>query len=55
MIDVESRLAKIQRNALRSGRSSQLCWVYDERDELKGAHCDGVYFAREELMQYSTL
>ena len=56
MIDVkESRLAKVQRAALRAGRSINLQWQYDEQDTLKGAMCDGVWFGSAELMSLSTL
>ena len=51
----ESRLAKIQRAALAAGRSSQLSWQYDSRDEMIGAWCDGVFFDRAELLSLSTL
>ena len=55
MIDVESRLARTQRNALRAGRSSALKWKYNAQDAMLGAFCDGVWFARDELMALSTL
>ena len=56
MIDKkESRLAKTQRSALAAGRSSNLSWTYDSREEMTGAWCDGQFFDRTELMSFSTL
>jgi len=56
VIDIkDSRLASVQRNALRHGRSTCLSWRYSEKDEMQGAFCDGVWFGREELLSLSTL
>ena len=56
VIDVaDSRLAKTQRLALAAGRSTTLKWEYDDKDQLKGVVCDGVWFGREELMSLTTL
>ena len=56
VIDVtESRLARTQRAALLAGRSTEIKWQYDDKDEMIGAICDGVWFAREELLALSTL
>jgi hypothetical protein len=48
-----SRLAQVQMDALREGRDNSLKFVYDERDELTGANCDGVFFSRDDLRKMS--
>ena len=55
LIDTESRLKATQRVALQNKRSTQLSWLYNDKDEMIGAFCDGQWFARDELMSLSTL
>ena len=55
MIDVESRLAQTQRLALKAGRPTTLKWIYNPKDEMTGAWCDGIWFPKGELMALSTL
>ena len=50
-----SRLALTQRTARQQGRSTALSWIYDENDEMVGAHCDRAWFERSELLALSTL
>ena len=53
--NAETRLAKTQRTALSSGRSSAIDWRYDKLDQLTGAYCDGKWFGKDELFSCSTL
>ena len=48
-----SPLARVQMQALKDGRDSNLKFVYDQNDELEGATCDGVFFSKEELQKMS--
>lgn len=47
-----SRLARVQMDATRNGRDSNLKWVYDANDQMIGATCDGVWFSSAEIKSY---